>query len=80
MPEYPTSRDVLARLSELQQTSAPIKLSIGGTSPQGTVLHNVVVLHDAPPSVVSTVVTEFRHAYLNERGLHILTVSEAAKS
>jgi len=63
--------EVLAFLAEIQSTTAPIELSIGGVSATGQVRHDVVVVHAAPPKVVNAIVERFALVCLDRDGLHI---------
>lgn len=78
MSNFPDVSTVLARLAELQRTTAPITLTIGGIGRDGTVLHDVVIVRNAPPVVVSAVVKEFPFVGLTDDGLRIDCAEAAA--
>jgi hypothetical protein len=71
MSSLPELNDVLNRLGDLQRNTSPINLTIGYTSEDRQVQHNVIVLHDAPGNVVTAVVQEFPFVSLCDNGLHI---------
>lgn len=67
---------VLARIAELQARTSPVTLTIGGTSPIGTVAHDVITIRQAPPAVVTAIVNEFGFVSLTPDGLQVPVTRE----
>lgn len=55
---------VLRRIAELQESTAPVQISIGYTDHKNTVKHDGIVVHSAPPKVVSALVSEYEFVRL----------------
>ncbi len=62
--------DVLGTLAELQTQTAPIRITIGGTR-NNIVNSDVVLIHDAPPRVVETLVRKFFGVSLHDGALQV---------
>lgn len=67
----PFIHDVLARLADLQADTAAIEVTIGGTTPYGTVDHNVIYVRRAAGRVVHAMVTEYPYVTVEDSGLRI---------
>lgn len=59
--------EFLAKLSELQMSTGPIELTIGGTR-GGRVVHDVVTITNAPPAVFRAIQQLERHQVSIEEG------------
>jgi hypothetical protein len=72
-----TRIDILKVIEEEQgdkvgRGCAQVSLSIGSTSKTGQVEHNTIVIHEAPPRILATVVELCGYrACIYEGGLHI---------
>lgn len=69
-----SDEELLQILLQLQEKTAPIKLSIGFV-PNGTV-NQGIILHNAPSAVIEKIVEKGYICNLTERGLHVYKVKE----
>ena len=65
---------LLIRIAELQATTAPVTLTIGGTNQSGMVTRDCVTIHNAPPKVLRAIVTEFDFVSLTNDGARVAGV------
>lgn len=64
-------KEVFDYLMTMGSDIAPVKLSIGATGKSGGVDHGVIVVHSAPPKVVSDLVQRFVYVSVQDDGLHV---------
>ncbi len=71
MREYKNSdRELLQLLLKMQEETSPIKLSIGYTADSNHVCKGII-LHEAAPMVINTLVEEGYTCSLVKQGMHV---------
>lgn len=67
---YAVQQELLAELLDIQRNSAPIVISIGWTD-KDRVVHDGIMLKDAPPVVIEKLIQQGYSLSLCNNGLHV---------
>lgn len=65
-----SDRELLLLLLKMQEQTSPIKLSIGYTTDSDHVCHGII-LHEAAPMVINTLIEEDYVCRLENQGMHV---------
>jgi hypothetical protein len=61
MDKQITIKDILSFISDIQQNTAPVVLSIGNVNKEGFVEHNQIVIKECCSSVLYRLIEEYSH-------------------